>query len=114
DVSWTLGGGGFTSNIQDLTGFVVGLANRRFVSRAIEAQMWEAQRLSNGMPTTYGLGFGVGKNQGRLHVSHSGAQKKTRTQFLLYPGEQRGVAVMTNSEWVQPAEYARGIMEALR
>jgi CubicO group peptidase (beta-lactamase class C family) len=113
DVSWKLGGGGFISSGSDFAGFAAGLINRRFVNEATETDMWTPQKLADGKATTYGLGFGVDTKDGRLRVSHSGAQEKTRTQLTLYPRERRGVVVMTNSEWVQPGGYVKVVEEVL-
>jgi len=113
DVSWKLGGGGFISSGEDFARFAAGLINRRLVNEATETAMWTPQKLADGKATNYALGFGVDTKSGRLRVSHSGAQEKTRTLFVVYPRERRGVVVMTNSEWVQPGGYVVEIERAL-
>lgn len=113
DVSWKLGGGGYTSNIEDFARFARGLVNRRLVREATERQMWTAQKLNSGAATSYGLGFGVAMTGGRLHVSHGGAQEKTRTLMDLYPSEEAGIVVMCNSEFAQPGGFVKVIEAAL-
>jgi serine beta-lactamase-like protein LACTB len=57
DVSWKLGGGGFLSNVDDFARFASGVMNHELVSAKTAARMWEPQKLADGKPTTYGLGF---------------------------------------------------------
>lgn len=102
DVSWKLGGGGLTSTIEDLTKYGKGLLDGKLVSKKMEAQMWTAQKTASGAATKYGLGFNIEKVNGKLQVSHGGSQEKTRTHLLLLPDEKRGIAFMTNSEFVNP------------
>jgi CubicO group peptidase (beta-lactamase class C family) len=114
DVSWKLGGGGYLSNVRDLAAFAAGLTRRQLVNEATERQMWTAQPLSDGSATKYGLGFGVETDAaGRLRVSHSGSQEKTRTMMVIYPRERSGVVVMTNSEWANPGQIAQTLIAAL-
>jgi serine beta-lactamase-like protein LACTB len=114
DVSWKLGGGGFVSNVDDFARFAAGLINRRLVNEKTESMMWEPQKLQSGETTKYGLGFGVDMDtNGRLRVSHSGSQEKTRTRLVIYPRERHGVVVMTNSEWVDPGKFTTLVYTAL-
>lgn len=115
DVSWKLGGGGFISNIDDFAKFGAGLINRKLVSEKAEKEMWTAQKTSTGESTSYGLGFGIDVNaDGRLKVSHSGSQEKTKTMMILFPKQKRGVVLMTNSEWVNPGQVANEVVQALK
>jgi hypothetical protein len=75
--------------------------------------MWMPQPTSSGEPTGYGLGFRVEEQDGRLKVSHNGSQHKTRTRMVIYPAQRHGVAVMTNSEWIDPAVYTTLTYKAL-
>jgi serine beta-lactamase-like protein LACTB, mitochondrial len=113
DVSWKLAGGGFLSNIDDLTRWGQSLVNRKVVSAETGAQMWTPQKTASGGATTYGLGFEVGDEDGRLLVGHSGAQEKTRTLLVLFPKEKRGVAVMCNCEFSNPAVMAKAVLDVL-
>lgn len=111
DVSWKLGGGGFISNIEDFARFANGLINRKLVSEETETKMWTPQKLADGTPTNYGLGFNVQAKDGKLRVSHGGAQEKTRTMMIIMPKEKRGVVLMTNSEWAKPAEITDELLK---
>ena len=112
DVSWKLGGGGYISDIADFAGFAKGLLDGRLVSASTQAAMWTPQRTADGKATGYGLGFMIADDGGHLRVAHSGSQEKTRTWLAIWPHEQRGVVVMTNSEWVDPRPYAAAALAA--
>lgn len=115
DVSWKLGGGGYTSTVEDFARFAAGLADHQLVSAKTETAMWTAQKTADGKPTTYGLGFTVGTTaDGKPRVGHSGAQEKTRTAMLIEPEARRAVVVMTNSEYAFPGDIARQILAVVR
>jgi CubicO group peptidase (beta-lactamase class C family) len=103
DVSWKLAGGGWISSAGDMARFGSGMLGTKLVSADTRAQMWTAQPTRDGVETDYGLGFGVRERDGRLEISHSGAQEKAATFLLILPepsGDEGGVvvAVMCNTE----------------
>jgi CubicO group peptidase (beta-lactamase class C family) len=116
DVSWKLGGGGYTSPATDLAAFGVGLLNRKLVSEKTEKLMWTPTKPSGEKgERPYGLGFALGTTPGGVKwVGHSGSQQKTRTSLMLDPKTKRGVAVMTNSEWANPSAVAAAVLDALK
>lgn len=114
DVSWKLGGGGYTSTVADFARFGVGLVDHRLVAAKTEAEMWCRQKTAAGAETNYGLGFTFGSTPAKNSwVGHGGSQEKTRTAILLQPDARRGVVVMTNSEWANPAAAAAAILDVL-
>jgi CubicO group peptidase (beta-lactamase class C family) len=113
DVSWKLGGGGYTSTVEDFARFAGGLLDRKLVTEKTEKAMWTPQKLKDGTVTNYGLGFGVGKTPGGVAwVGHTGSQEKTRTALLLDVKAKVGVVVMTNSEWATPTAVAAAVLDA--
>jgi len=113
DVSWKLAGGGFISNIDDLTSFALGLLNQRLLSEETYEMMWTPQKTSDGEDTAYALGFGISKRDDVRYVGHSGSQEKTRTMMLFQPDTGRGVAIMCNTEGVNLGELSSGLLDAL-
>lgn len=110
DVSWKLPGGGWISTVGDLARFGAGLLGDVLLDGPTRALMWTAQPTADGTPTQYGLGFAVGRFEGRAAVSHSGAQEKTSTFLLIlpeHPGGGIAVAVMTNTEGASLGALAR-------
>lgn len=113
DVSWKLAGGGFISNIGDLTRFAVGLLNKRLLSEESYKKMWTPQQTADGEETSYALGFGVSKRNGLTHVGHSGSQEKTRTLMVFQPETGRGVTIMCNTEGVNLRELSNGLLDVI-
>jgi serine beta-lactamase-like protein LACTB, mitochondrial len=116
DVSWKLGGGGYTSPASAMAAFGAGLLNRKLVTAKTEALMWAPTRPSGeSADRPYGLGFAFGTTPGGVKwVGHSGSQDKTRSFLMLDPAGKRGVAVMTNSEWADTRTLAAAVLDAIR
>jgi CubicO group peptidase (beta-lactamase class C family) len=132
DVSWKLAGGGYISNIDDLTKLGEGLLNGKLVEPATLKLMWTPRKTSTGEQTSYGLGFRQwnyfdGKLQRTLTKSgefalkdkltlrlmgHSGSQQKTKTLLVLEPSKNFGMALMANSEQTKIYEAAEAILKA--
>lgn len=113
DVSWKLAGGGFISNIGDLTRFANGLLHRQLLSSATYDQMWAKQKTADGKETEYCLGFGIADIDGTVQIGHSGSQEKTRTNMAIRPATGRGVAVMCNTEGVSLTNLTNNLFNVL-
>jgi len=116
DVSWKLGGGGFTSPAVDLARFGVGLLRRRLVSEETERLMWTPNRPADPEGAKpYGYGFFIIPGPGgSTWVGHDGSQEKARTCLMLDPAAGRGVAVMCNSEWADAVKLAMLLLGEIR
>jgi len=116
DVSWKLGGGGFTSPATDLARFGVGLLQRKLVSEKTERLMWTVNKPAHpDKPDPYGFGFFiVHMPDGRTLVGHDGSQQKAKTALLLDPQAKKGIALMTGSEWVDVMKLAMTLMDEIR
>ena len=133
DVSWKLGGGGYISNIDDLTKLGEGLLKGKLVKPETLKQMWTPGKTSTGKQTSYGLGFRQwnfvdGRLQGsstnisgselkgkitmRL-IGHSGSQEKTKTLLVLEPSQKFGMVLMANSEHTKIYEIAEALLKAM-
>lgn len=117
DVSWKLGGGGFTSSAEDMARFTVGLLGDKLISESAKREAWKAQQqvVAEGkQPYGYGYGFFVmDLPNGRTLIGHDGSQSKARTALMLDPKSRNAVVLMTNSEWVDAAEFAIEILGKL-
>ena len=133
DVSWKLAGGGYISNIGDLTKLGEGLLNGKLVKPKTLRLMWTPRKTSTGEQTSYGLGFRrwnyIGgklqrtlalaadpdfKDKRILHlIGHSGSQQKTKTLLILEPSKKFGIALMSNSEQTNTYEAAEVILKAV-
>lgn len=116
DVSWKLGGGGFTSPATDLARFGIGLLRHKLVSEETERLMWTVNKPANPEGAKpYGLGFFVIDGpDGTKRVGHDGSQSKARTCLMLDPAGQRGIALMTSSEWAELTEFAMRLLDEIK
>ncbi|MEM7457220.1 MAG: serine hydrolase domain-containing protein, partial [Planctomycetota bacterium] len=114
DVSWKLGGGGYISNIDDLSTFAEGMAARKLLTAESFELIWQSQVPADGNDPGYGLGFGVTEANGELLVSHSGAQEKTRTMMIVLPDSGTTIVAMTNSEFANPGEITAEIRRLMQ
>jgi len=114
DVAWKLAGGGFTSNIGDLTRYLQALINQELLPASAHTEMWTSQRTSAGKLTGYGLSFGVSNHGQDTEIGHFGAQEKTRTVLSFLPARKLGVTLMTNSEWANLGPLRDAILEILK
>ncbi|MFZ4426495.1 MAG: serine hydrolase domain-containing protein [Saprospiraceae bacterium] len=108
DVSWKIPGGGYQSNISDLSKYVKSLIFRDLLQPASYEKIWARQ-----LEWDYGLGFEIKGAGVDLCVAHSGSQNKTRTIFVCYPNRGVGVAVMCNTEWASPRAVADAVLQRL-
>lgn len=114
DVAWKLAGGGFTSNIGDLTRYMQALINQELVQPTSYREMWSAQQTTAGKPTGYGLSFAISQQGQEREVGHFGAQENTRTVISFLPDSKRGVALMCNSEWANLAPIRDALLDLLK
>lgn len=113
DVSWKLAGGGWISNINDLTTFTAALMDDQLLRARTTMQMWTPQQTADGETLDYALGFTVDNFPDNPRIAHSGSQEKARTRMVLYPKQRHALVVMTNSEFVNPARITTAIYAAI-
>ena len=114
DVAWKLAGGGFTSNVGDLTRYMQALINQELLPAAAHQKMWTSQTTSEGKATGYGLSFSVARHGQDTEIGHFGAQTKTRTVLSFLPEKKLGVVIMCNSEWANLGPVRDALLKALK
>jgi len=113
DSSYKIPGGGWLSSAEDMARFEVAMLHDKLVKRATRELMWTPLKPSDGSKDNYGLGFGVGTEDGILAVGHSGGQQGTSTDFLIAPEKQAGVVVLTNMDSLNVNELSVEILKVL-
>ena len=117
DSSYKIPGGGWLSSAEDMAKFEVAILNDKLIKRATRDLMWTPLKPSGGpsneKKSGYGLGWGVGENDGVAIVAHDGGQQGTSTSFLIAPGPRVGVVVLTNMEGVDADKLAHEILKVL-
>ncbi len=100
DTSNKIPGGGLVSTAEDLVRFAVALDRGVLLRHDTLDEMFTRQKMRDGKPGPYGLGWQVDRRGGRTWVSHSGGQPGVSTFLLTTPNDGMAVAVMANLEGV--------------
>jgi serine beta-lactamase-like protein LACTB, mitochondrial len=114
DSSYKIPGGGLVSTAEDFVRFGSALIEGRIVKLETLATIWTATgvpNLSDGKPSTYGLGFGVLMIDGQQYIAHSGGQQGASTDMEFTPSKRFAVAVFTNNENAEPFDIIRPILD---
>jgi CubicO group peptidase (beta-lactamase class C family) len=113
DHFWKHGAGGYKSNIEDFATWAQALLTRKLHTQKLEEVMWKPQATSDGKETTWGLGFKVEREQGRLKISHNGKQEEATSRMVLFPEDGHGVVVMCNCDFGNPGAISTAVHRAL-
>jgi len=111
---------GYASTVEDLAKFASWqfrtLAEKDTTilrSRTLR-EMQRANWVSPDLEQFWGLGFAVGKEEGRIFASHGGSCPGYRTEFLTIPAEKVAVIVMANASGVNTGRYAGKIYDIVQ
>lgn len=101
DTRWKLPGGGWASNVQDLTVFMQALMNNTLLNNteALWANPGPIQDFPNcntmvGQTTRFGVDWRQAGS--RVRVEHAGVNREVLTLMAFYPQEDFGIALMIN------------------
>ena len=111
DNSYKWAGGGFLSNTEDLVRFGTAHLQPGFLKAESLAVMFTPQKTSDGKPTTYGIGWVIGKDaRGHRILMHTGGSIGGTSVLLLHP-ETRSVVAMVCNHSKSP--FAKANYEAI-
>jgi CubicO group peptidase (beta-lactamase class C family) len=113
DSSYKIPGGGWLSNAEDMAKFEVAILHDKLIKHATRDQMWTPLKPGDGSKDGYGLGWGNGEVDGVAVVAHTGGQQGTSTAFMIAPGKNAGVVVLTNMEDADAHDLAAEVMKIL-
>jgi CubicO group peptidase (beta-lactamase class C family) len=100
-------GGGLLSSTRDISKLFVALHNQLLSEKSLE-QMWNQDRLGNGMLNNFGIGCVIKTHNGRKTVGHSGGP--ALSDILHFPEEKLTIAVLTNAQRLYPY-LAQGVAD---
>lgn len=99
DNSYKWAGGGFLSTTEDLAAFGNAMLAGTLLRKATVDTLWKVQRLNDGRPTVYGIGwFNRPDSKGRPTVGHSGGSIGGTAQLLIWPEQGLVLAMLVNSD----------------
>lgn len=113
DTSNKVPGGGMVTTAQDVLRFAAAWEQEKLLKRATMRLQTERQKLADGTATGYGLGWNLSAVAGRPAISHAGSQQGCRTILAMFPESKLSVAVLTNSDYADPAKIVAVILKAL-
>jgi D-alanyl-D-alanine carboxypeptidase len=93
---WDFGDGELGMSARQLGQWTISLMDQSLLAPSSYRAMETPVRLTNGRPTAYGLGFDVGRMDGRRYFGHSGEEIGFTAQELVFPGARLAVVVLTN------------------
>jgi len=114
DTSMKIPGGGLVSTAGDLCRFAHGMMTSTLVKPTTRDAMFTAQETADGKTVPYGLGWQVGKADGRRRIAHSGGQAGTACFLAFYPETGLAVAVMTNLRGADTRAIVRQVTRIVR
>lgn len=94
---YKIAGGGYLSTSEDLIKLGNELIHPKILSEATLHELTTSQKLSNGKPTGYGIGFSVEKNKrGTSRYFHTGGGVGASTLLLVLPEDNLVISILTN------------------
>ena len=97
DNSYKWAGGGFLSTSEDLIIFARAHTNNEYLSESSIRTLTTSQKTSDGKETKYGLGWRTDiDKEGYPWIGHTGGAVGGTSKFMIYPGEDIIVVVLTN------------------
>ena len=101
-----LGDGAVFTTVQDLLHWEVNSRTTQVGGPAMRDTMLTRGRLSNGTVLDYALGLMHGEHRGLATVLHGGSWGGYRAEFVRFPAQRYGVAVLCNRDDVDPTALA--------
>ena len=113
DTSNKIPGGGMVTTAEDLLRFAAAWEQEKLLKPGTMRMQTERQKLANGSATGYGLGWNLSRVAGKTAISHGGSQQGCKTLLVMFPEMRLTVAVLTNSDYADPAKFVDVILQAL-
>ena len=93
--------------------FEVAILNNVLLRSETRTKMWTPQKLADGSPNDYALGWGTSKDAGMATVGHGGGQQGTSTFIMLAPEPRAGVVVLINMDNVDASALATQLLRII-
>jgi CubicO group peptidase (beta-lactamase class C family) len=93
---WLFGAGELAMTAHDLALWDLSIVDRTVLRPESYVTQQTDVALASGTATGYGLGVSVGRQGGRLRISHGGAVSGYTTSNVVYPDDRAAIVVFTN------------------
>jgi CubicO group peptidase (beta-lactamase class C family) len=98
DTSNKIPGGGLIATARDLIHFAVAIRRGALLKPSTVDMMFTPQKLRDGRPIRYGMGWFIDQADGRRAVLHGGDQQGAHSFLVMLPREGVAVALLCNLE----------------
>jgi CubicO group peptidase (beta-lactamase class C family) len=113
DTSNKIPGGGLISTSRDLIQFATAIRRGSLLKSASADLMFTPQKLRDGKPIRYGMGWFIDQLDGRRAILHGGDQQGVHSFLVMLPREGVAVALMCNLEGANLRPVGMRIAELL-
>ncbi len=113
DISWKLGGGGYTGTVLDAAGFAQALFNGTYLNAENLNRMFTMRRI-NGKPTYYGMGVFLNKRNGLVYGSQFGNQVGARSMLYMSPDSSNAIILLSNTYGTDLLPLAKQLMDQIQ
>jgi CubicO group peptidase (beta-lactamase class C family) len=111
---WLFAAGELAMPARDLAKWDISIIDQKLMKPASYQQLETDIELKNGLATHYGLGVGIGTEDGHRALSHGGEVSGFTAENIVFPDERAAVVVLTNQDAAGAAgEIAHGIAPLL-
>lgn len=106
-----LGDGAVFTTVRDLLHWHENFYNNRIGGNALRDTMLTRGQLTSGKVLDYALGLIHGEHRGLVTIEHGGSWGGYRSEFLRFPAQRYGLAVLCNRGDVDPSSLAMRVAE---
>ena len=106
-----VGASSLFTTVEDLARWNRNFGTGEVGGRDVLRQLQEPGALAGGARISYGLGLARGTHRGRSTIGHGGTDAGYRSEFLRFPDEDLGVAVLCNVRTADPGRLARDVAD---
>ena len=104
-----VGASSLFTTVQDLARWNRNFRTGEVGGRDVLRQLQELGTLAGGARISYGFGLVHGRYRGRSTIGHGGTDAGYRSEFLRFPDDDLGVAVLCNIRTADPGRLARDV-----
>lgn len=101
-------GAGIVTTATDMAGWLIALQDGRLMAPATRARMWQRDRLADGKPGEWAMGWPVLESRQRRILAGIGG---ARSAFFVYPDHGLAIVVLTNLAGANPQRFIDDIAD---
>ncbi len=113
DQSNKWGGGGLLSTVEDLVHYADSYDTHQLLKAETITLMFTPQNLSDGKPTSYGMGWTSALENGWRRIEHTGGSVGASSALAKYPDQRTTIAVLVNNDFFTGPNFRARVAKIL-